>query len=146
MTEGHPAAYVLDDAAAGDDGQRFDQTMKVTLGAMQDEKQAMADTPEAHAKDAMAKYGMSLEPATAVEGAGKTGVVVADVDPDGAAAQKGIQTGDVIVEVAGKPVSRPSDVTAAIVAAKADGKKSVLMRVKTEDSTRFVALSTEAVS
>lgn len=146
MTEGHPAAYVLDDAAAGDDGQRFDQTMKVTLGAMQDEKQAMADTPEAHAKDAMAKYGMSLEPATAVEGAGKTGVVVADVDPDGAAAQKGIATGDVILQVAGKPVSNPSDVTAAIDAAKSGGKKSVLMQVKTADSTRFVALSTEAVS
>ncbi len=146
MTEGHPAAYVLDDAAAGDDGQRFDQTMKVTLGAMQDEKQAMADTPEAHAKDAMAKYGMLLEPATAVEGAGKTGVVVADVDPDGAAAQKGIATGDVILQVAGKPVSNPSDVTAAIDAAKSGGKKSVLMQVKTADSTRFVALSTVAVS
>ncbi len=122
------------------------QTVKVTLGAMQDEKQAMADTPEAHAKDAMAKYGMSLEPATAVEGAGKTGVVVADVDPDGAAAQKGIATGDVILQVAGKPVSNPSDVTAAIDAAKSGGKKSVLMQVKTADSTRFVALSTEAVS
>ncbi len=94
----------------------------------------------------MAKYGMTLAPAAEVDGAGKTGVVVADVDPDGAAAQKGIRTGDVILEVAGKPVSRPSDVTAAIDAAKADGKKSVLMRVKTEDSARFVALSTEAVS
>ncbi len=122
------------------------QTVKVTLGAMQDDKQAKADTPEAHAKDAMAKYGMSLEPATSVEGAGKTGVVVADVDPDGAAAQKGIATGDVILQVAGKPVSNPSDVTAAIDAAKAGGKKSVLMQVKTGDSTRFVALSTEAVS
>ncbi len=122
------------------------QTVKVTLGAMQDEKQAMADTPEAHAKDAMAKYGMSLEPATAVEGAGKTGVVVADVDPDGAAAQKGIATGDVILQVAGKAVSNPSEVTAAIDAAKAGGKKSVLMQLKTQDSTHFVALSTEAVS
>jgi len=122
------------------------ETMKVMLGAMQDDKQARADTPESHAKDAMAKFGMSLEPATSVEGAGKTGVVVADVDPDGAAAQKGIATGDVILQVAGKPVSNPSDVTAAIDAAKAGGKKSVLMQVKTEDSTRFVALSTEAVS
>ena len=50
------------------------------------------------------KYGMALEPAKAVDGAGKAGVVVAEVDPDGAAAQKGIQTGDVILEVAGKPV------------------------------------------
>ena len=85
---------------------------------------------------------MTLEPATAVEGAGKTGVVVADVDPDGAAAQKGLQTGDVILEVAGKAVSRPSEVTAAIDSAKSDGKKSVLMRVKNDNGTHFVALST----
>ena len=122
------------------------QSVKVTLGALPDDKQAKADTPEEHSKDALAKYGMTLEPATAVEGAGNAGVVVAEVDPDGAAAQKGIRTGDVILDVAGKPVSRPSDVTAAIDAARADGKKSVLMRVKTEDSARYVALSTQAVS
>ncbi len=122
------------------------QTVKITLGALPDDRQAKADAPAEHAKDAMAKYGMTLAPAAEVDGAGKTGVVVADVDPDGAAAQKGIQTGDVILEVAGKPVSRPSDVKAAIDAAKADGKKSVLMHVKTEDSSRFVALSTEAAS
>ncbi len=123
------------------------QTVKVTLGALHDDKQAKADVPEERSNDAMAKYGMTLAPAAEVEGAGKTGVVVADVDPDGVAAQTGIQTGDVILEVASKPVSRPSDVTAAIDAAKADGKKSVLMQVKTEDnSTRFVALSTHAVS
>ncbi len=122
------------------------ETVKVTLGALPDDKQAKAEAAEQPTKDAMAKYGMALEPATAVEGAGKTGVVVADVDPDGAAAQKGIETGDVILEVAGKPVSNPSDVTAAIDAAKAGGKKSVLMQVKKQDSTRFVALSTQAVS
>jgi serine protease Do len=122
------------------------QDVKVNLGAMPNDKQAKADAPEQPSKDAMTKYGMALEPATAVDGAGKTGVVVADVDPNGAAAQKGIETGDVIVEVAGKPVSNPSDVTAAIDGAKAGGKKSVLMQVKREDSTRFVALPTEAVS
>ena len=83
------------------------ETVKVTLGSMSDERQAKADAPEQRGKDAMAKYGMALEPATAVEGAGKTGVVVAEVDPDGAAAQKGIQTGDVILAVGGKSVSQP---------------------------------------
>ena len=122
------------------------QTVKVTLGSVPDDKQAKADVPDELSKDAMTKYGMTLAPAASVEGAGKNGVVVADVDPDGAAAQKGIRTGDVIVEVAGKPVSRPSDVTAAIDAAKADGKKSVLLRVRSEDNMRFVALSTQAVS
>jgi serine protease Do len=118
------------------------QTIKVTLGALPDDKQAKADVSHEHSKSAMAKYGMALEPAANVDGAGKEGVVVSDIDPDGAAAQKGIQTGDVILDIAGKPVSHPADVTAAIDAARADGKKSVLMRVKSEDSTRYVALST----
>ena len=122
------------------------QTVKVTLGALADDRQAKSDAPAEHSRDAMAKYGMTLAPAAEVDGAGKTGVVVADVDPDGAAAQRGVQTGDVILEVAGKPVSRPSDVTAALDVARADGKKSVLMRIKTEDGVRFVALSTEVVS
>ncbi len=122
------------------------QTVKVQLGSLSDQRQASADAPEQGAKDALAKLGMTLEPATAVDGAGKTGVVVADVDPDGAAAQKGIQTGDVILAVAGKPVSRPSEVVAAIDSAKSDGKKSVLMQVKNDNGTHFVALSTQAVS
>ena len=124
------------------------QTVKVTLGALPDDKQAQADADSqgSSSKDAMAKYGMTLAPAAEVDGAGKTGIVVANVDPDGAAAQKGIRTGDIILEVAGKPVSRPSDVTAAIDAAKADGKKSVLMHIRSEDNTRFVALSTQVVS
>jgi len=122
------------------------QTVKVTLGSLADERQAKADASEEQPKDAMAKYGMTLEPATAVEGAGKTGVVVSEVDPDGVAAQKGIQTGDVILQVAGKPVSRPSEVSAALASAKADGKKSVLMQVKNDNGTHFVALSTQALS
>ena len=122
------------------------QTVKVQLGSLSDGRQASADTPEQGGKDALAKLGMTLEPATAVEGAGKTGVVVADVDPDGAAAQKGLQTGDVILAVAGKAVSRPSEVAAAIDSAKSDGKKSVLMQVKNDNGTHFIALSTQAVS
>ena len=120
------------------------QTLEATLGTLPDVKQAKADAPEAPAKDSLTKYGMTLAPT--VDGAGKTGVVVANVDPDGAAADKGIQSGDVILEVAGKPVSQPSDVVAAIDAAKAGGKKSVLLRVETKDSPRYVALSTEAAS
>ena len=79
-------------------------------------------------------------------GAGKTGVVVADIDPDGMGAQKGLRSGDVILEAAGKPVSSPSQVVDAIKEAKAEGHKAVLLRVKTGDATRFVALATRANS
>ncbi len=122
------------------------QTVKVTLGSLSEDRQAKADAPEQAPKDALAKYGLTLESANAVDGAGKTGVVVAEVDPEGAAAQKGIQTGDVILQVAGKPVSHPSEVAAAIGSAKADGKKSVLVQIRNDNGTHFVALSTQAAS
>ncbi|MBV9634948.1 MAG: serine peptidase, partial [Methylobacteriaceae bacterium] len=61
-------------------------------------------------------------------------------------AQRGLKSGDVILEAAGKPVSRPSDVTAAIDAAKKEGHKAILLRVKSEDGTRYVALATQKAS
>ena len=52
---------------------------------------------------------------------------------------KGLASGDVILDVAGKAVSQPAEVKADIAAAKQDGKKAVLMRVKTAEGARFVA-------
>jgi serine protease Do len=46
----------------------------------------------------------------------------------------------VILEVAGKSVTNAGDVRDAITAARADNKNSVLMRVKSGGSSRFVAV------
>jgi serine protease Do len=43
-------------------------------------------------------------------------------------------------------VSRPSDISSALDAAKKDGRKAVLLRVKSGDQTRFVALATNPAS
>jgi serine protease Do len=67
-------------------------------------------------------------------------VVVTGVSPDGPAAERGFKTGDVILEVAGKPVSNPADIRKALEDARKDNKRTVLMRVKSGDNTRFVAL------
>ena len=58
----------------------------------------------------------------------------------GVAADHGFSTGDVILEVAGKSVSTPSDVREVISTARTQGKRTVLVRVKKGDNTRFVAL------
>ena len=63
-----------------------------------------------------------------------------DVDSSGTAAEHGFATGDVILEVAGKTVSTPGDVRKAIASVRTQGKRTVLMRVKKGDGTRFVAL------
>lgn len=87
------------------------------------------------------RLGLSLAPAKGVAGAGDQGVVVTEVDPDGPAAERGMKAGDVILDVAGKPVMSPADVRDGIAAARKDNRKAVLMRVKSEQGTRFVAIS-----
>ena len=53
------------------------------------------------------QLGLTLAPAGQVAGSGSEGVVVTNVDPDGIAAEHGLKTGDVILEVAGKKVASP---------------------------------------
>lgn len=86
------------------------------------------------------RLGLSLAPADEVAGAGSRGVAVIGVDPDGAAADKGVKQGDVILRVDDKPVSAPQDVSAALRQAHEDGKRTVLLRLKTAEGGRFVAL------
>jgi serine protease Do len=67
--------------------------------------------------------------------------LVTEVDPSGAGSEKGMQKGDVILEIGGKPVSKPSEVRSAIEDAKKDGRKAIILRVKNEEGVRFVALA-----
>ena len=62
------------------------------------------------------------------------------VDPSGPAAEHGVKTGDVILNVGGKAVATVGDVRSALVQAKATRNHSVLMQVKTADATRFIAV------
>jgi serine protease Do len=66
-------------------------------------------------------------------------VVVTNIDPNGSAADR-FKTGDVILDVGGAAVSSPGDVRKAISTARADGKHTVLMRVKSGQGVRFVAV------
>ncbi len=122
-----------------------DVTVPVTLGTLPADKEAKAEAPKVQEDKAeLASLGLTLVPSSVVPGGSKDGVTVAEVDPDGVAAQKGFAVGDVILEAAGKAVTKPSDITNAISAAKKDGQKAVLMRVKTGDNVRFVALAVKA--
>ena len=63
-----------------------------------------------------------------------------DVKPGSPAEERGIRSGDVILEVAGKEVHDPADVKAALEDARAGRQASVLMLVRSGDDQRFVAL------
>ena len=117
-----------------------EKTVTLTLGEMPAAKEARAEAPSENGDVDLSKLGLTLAPAAKVAGAGSAGVVVTGVDTSGVAADHGFSTGDVILEVAGKSVSTPADVRNTIATARTDGKRSVLVRLKSGDNTRFVAL------
>jgi serine protease Do len=81
-----------------------------------------------------------VAPAGDVAGAGSKGLVITAVDPEGPAAEHGLQSGDVILDVGGKSVGTASELRNVLKDAKSSGKKDVLMRVKSADNTHFVAM------
>jgi len=117
------------------------ETVTLTLGELPKERQARAEPGAGRpgADTNVPKLGLTLAPANGVAGAGEEGVVVTSVDPAGSAADR-FKTGDVILDVAGAAVSSPGDVRKALSSAQADGKRTVLMRVKSGQGMRFVAV------
>jgi serine protease Do len=115
-----------------------EETFTLTLGELPRDRQARTDTEEHTSPRGVEvpKLGLSLAPARN----GGEGVVVTEVDPSGTASDQ-FRAGDVILDVNGKAVSTPADVRKAVSDAQSDGKRSVLMRVKSNQGTRFVAVS-----
>ncbi|MBR0966620.1 Do family serine endopeptidase [Bradyrhizobium diazoefficiens] len=116
------------------------KTVTLALGELPNEQQAKASEGRAQPGAGTPRLGLSLAPAGDVQGAGQKGVVVTEVDPQGPAAQRGIQTGDVILNVGGKPVANVGEVRSELAQAKSSGKNSVLLQVKSAEATRFVAV------
>jgi serine protease Do len=118
-----------------------EKSISLTLGEMPKDRQARAAAPDsAPAGTDAPKLGLTLAPAAQVAGGGAEGVVVTGIDPNGLASSQGMKTGDVILDVAGKAVATPADVRNAINEAHTNGKRTVLMRLKSNEATKFVAI------
>ena len=72
------------------------------------------------------------------------GVVVTEVQPDGAAAGRGLKPGDVIVEVQQEPVSTPQDVQDRMDRYRKQNRKTVLMLVQSGDGLRWIPVPLNA--
>ncbi len=107
------------------------QTMTVTLGKLG--RQAAADASATPTSDTL--LGLTLRPNPEGEG-----LVVADVDRDSEAAERGIRTGDVIVSIGGAPAGDLDVIAKGIEAAREKGRDSVLLQVETRRGNRFVAV------
>ncbi|MEM0988548.1 MAG: DegQ family serine endoprotease [Pseudomonadota bacterium] len=129
------------------------QTLRVTVGLLEEDRIAGAAPAENPEPDADAEVrvlgpvGLVLKPLTDETreefeiAEDVTGVLIAEVDPTGPAAEKGIQPGDVIVEVGQEPVSTPAEVEERVTDARDKDKKSVLFLIHSKGDLRFVPLS-----
>jgi serine protease Do len=120
------------------------KVVSLTLGQLSNIQEAKADI-EADGKGStrgtdVPRLGLTVAPAGKVAGAGKEGVVITKVEPRSAAANRGLKKGDLILEVAGKSVSNPSDIGEALEVACTDKKSNVLMRIRSGDASHYVAV------
>src|SRR5579864_2114726 len=128
-----------------------EQTLKVTLGRLEDDKPQPASIKKDDPADkpvTQKALGLDLA-ALSKDLRGKykikdsvKGVIVTGVDAASDAADKHLSAGDVIVEVAQEAVANAADIKKRVDQLKKDGKKNVLLLVSNGDGElRFVALS-----
>jgi len=111
---------------------KFPNSTKVALGKFEDKDEADEKKDSVDLK----QLGLTLMPARS--GGSQQGVAIAEVDPNSDAAEKGLKSGDVILEAGGKTVSTPEDVLDALKKMKELGRTAVLLHIKTGDQKRLV--------
>jgi S1-C subfamily serine protease len=118
-----------------------EKNISLTLGETPKNRDARTgDSNSRPAGTDISSLGLTLESAANVAGSGTDGLVVTNVDPDGVASEHGMKTGDVILDIAGNKVAAPVDVNKAISDAQKNGKRTILVRLKSDTVTKFVAL------
>jgi serine protease Do len=121
-----------------------EQTIDVALGELPvanpaaSGEQHGSEEPETMGRGDPHDLGLELAPAGSIAGAGEQGVVVLDINPAGLWAERGFSLGDVILEISGKSVKTPEELGNAVSEARNAGKRTVLLRLRSGDSMRFV--------
>jgi serine protease Do len=104
------------------------------LGDLPDQHDANAAAEVPRQKGAsVPRVGVSVAPAA-------DGVVVTSVESDGPAADQGLTPGDVILQADGRKIAGVADLRSTVEAAQKAGKHAVLMRVRSADGIKFVAV------
>lgn len=122
-----------------------EEAVKVKLGDFKDANgpqptPARAEPPKPAPSVSLSQLGLSLAPPAQTRGGAREGVVISEVEANSDAAAKGLRAGDVILEVSSAPVTSTAEVQKAVEEAQRLGRRAVLLRVKSGDVSRFVAV------
>lgn len=131
------------------------KTVQITVGELNeadDEEGKDASDKAGKGKGKDGQYetilGMSISPITSVLreelhlDAKQTGLVVVDVKSGSEAAHRGIQPGDVIIDVNGDAIKTVDELKKAFEAARKNGRKFALLKVLRDKDSAFVTLPT----
>lgn len=114
--------------------------LEVTLGAA-DEQDALAGNEQK-----LSELGLALSPLTDElrdqlgVNADVSGAVIVDINPQGTAAKRGLQRGDILVRADRKPINNPKDLKKVLQLAKKQGRSSVPVLVRRGDAQQFSTL------
>ncbi|MBR0764423.1 trypsin-like peptidase domain-containing protein [Bradyrhizobium japonicum] len=86
------------------------------------------------------ELGLTTAPARLVSGAGDAGVVVLEIRPGSGAPGGGLQVGDIILAVGGQPVVAGADIDRMVNEARAQSRRTILVRIKRSGAMNFVAV------
>jgi serine protease Do len=125
-----------------------DQSIAVKLGTFPTKPEEVAKLdnngkPSATTGTELTSLGLTMAPKDAA-GAPKEGVAISDVAEASDAAAKGLKAGDVILEVNSQKVATAADIEGVIKEAQKNGRKAVLLNVKSGDARRILAVQIKA--
>lgn len=121
-----------------------EETVPVTLGRLEDSEKlanagANSGNEEPEAERVITALGMTFDELNDESrekysiSADISGVVVTEVEPGSAAAEKGIVAGSVISEIGQEAVNKPEDVQTRLAALEKEGRKKALLLVAAKD-------------
>jgi serine protease Do len=121
------------------DGQ--ERSLDVTIGTERAQQKVAEAGPESQSGPlGLALAPLSSERRESLGGETRGGVLVASVTPGSRADDSGLQSGDVILSIGGRPVSSPDDAVARIHAAQREKKAALPLLVLRDGTTAFLAL------
>jgi serine protease Do len=119
-------------------------TLSVQLGTLNEEALAQGDQDQKPVPPAPlpaeSSVGLTLVP----NADGSGGLLIQNVEPDSAAAEKGLAVGDAILEVNNTPVNTLEEFESALDAVKAQGRNTALIKASRDGNDRFIGLPLSA--
>ncbi|MCR6673322.1 Do family serine endopeptidase [Devosia ginsengisoli] len=114
--------------------------LSVQLGTLNEEQVAQADQGQSPVPPAPLPAETSVGLTLVPNADGSGGLLIQNVEPDSAAAEKGLAVGDAILEVNNTPVNSLDEFEAALDAVKAQGRNTALIKASRDGNDRFIGL------